>query len=201
MTNKAFQKIITDIEAHIMKQAKQNGWMWFYEIHQKEVLNCAKKLLEEYEADKKVVTIACWFHDITKYQVKDKRKDLDKLHKSHHKDGYEFTKRFLKKYEINPEEIEVVAQCVLRHRNSPPYKAITMEERIVAVADVMSHFTSIFYFTHFKFYPDDSIEEMNKKQTQKLQRDWRDLQLLPKSIKIVGNEYKTIERLVKKYNK
>lgn len=199
MTDKIFQKIIRDVKAYILRHAKQNGWIWFYKMHQKEVVECAKKLLQIYKADKKIVIIACWLHDITKYQSK--QECLDQFHKSHHEDGYKFTKEFLKKYPVSAEDIEAIAQCVLRHRNSSPYKALKMEEKIVAVADVMSHFVSIFYFTHFKFHPNDSIEEMNIKHLGKLRRDYRDLQLLPKSLKLVGNEYKVIEELVKNYGK
>jgi len=139
-------------------------------------------------------------HDITKYRAKNNKKSIDKFHKTHHLDSSDFSKDFLKKYDISDEEIKQITQCVLCHRNSPPYQAINIEEKIVATADVMSHFISIFYLTYFKFYPNDTMEEMVKNQIGKLDRDWRDLQLLPKAKKIVEKEYKIIRKLIENYN-
>ena len=200
MTEKVFQKIIKDTQKYIITYAKKNGWMLFYRMHQKEMVDCAKKLLKVYKADEKLVVVACWLHDVTKYQAKNNKKSISKFHKTHHLDGYEFTKKFLKKYEISEKEIEAIAQCVLRHRNSPPYQAKKIEEKIIATADVMSHFVSLFYLTYFKFYPNDTMEKMTENQIRKLDRDWRDLQLLPKAKKMVEREYKVIRKLIENYN-
>ena len=88
----------------------------------------------------------------------------------------------------------------MRHRNSPPYQAKKIEEKIIATADVMSHFVSLFYLTYFKFYPNDTMEKMTENQIRKLDRDWRDLQLLPKAKKMVEREYKVIRKLIENYN-
>jgi len=200
MSDKIFQKIVKDIEKYIINLAEQNGWTWFYKAHQKEMVACAKELLGVYKADKKMAVIACWLHDITLYQVKNGSKEFSECHKTHHVDSCEFSKTYLEKYKLKTEEIESISQCILRHRNSAPFKVRNIEEKIVAAADTMSHFTGIFYLMHFKFHPDDSVEEMNKKQSQKLERDWRDLQLLPKARKLVEKEYKVLRKLVGNYN-
>jgi hypothetical protein len=44
------------------------------------------------------------------------------------------------------------------------------------------------------------MEEMVKSQIGKLDRDWRDLQLLPKAKKLVEREYKIIRKLITNYN-
>jgi putative nucleotidyltransferase with HDIG domain len=200
MKEKVFKEIVREAENYIINQAEKNDWMWFYKMHQKEMVDCAEKLLRVYKADEKVVIIACWLHDITKYQAKNNKKSINKFHKTHHQDGCVFAGKFLKKYGISKEEIEAIAQCVLRHRNSPPFEAHGIEEKIVAAADVMSHFTSIFYLTYFKFYPNDSMEEMAENQIGKLDRDWRDLQLLPKARVLVEKEYKILRKLIDNYN-
>ena len=69
----------------------------------------------------------------------------------------------------------------------------------MAAADTMSHFIGIFYLTYFKFYPKDSLEEMAESQIRKLDRDWRDLNLLPKAKKIVEREYKILRKLHENY--
>jgi putative nucleotidyltransferase with HDIG domain len=113
MTEKVFQKIIKDAQKYIIKFALKNGWMWFYKMHQKEMVDCARELLKVYKADDKIVIVACWLHDITKYQAKNNKRDINKFHKTHHLDGYEFAKKFLLKYKVNVEEIEAISQCVL----------------------------------------------------------------------------------------
>lgn len=201
MTNEVFRQIIKDTKKNIIELAEKNGWMWFYKMHQKEMVDCAKKLLKVYKADEKIVIIACWLHDITKYRSKNNKKDIDKNHKTHHIDGYRFAKKFLAKYKISNNEIEIIAQCVLRHRNSPTYKAKNIEEKVVAVADTMSHFISIFYLTYFKFFPNDLMEQMVENDLKKLNRDWRDLGLLPKARKLVKKEYEVLKKLHENYKK
>jgi HD superfamily phosphodiesterase len=200
MNKKQFQKIVNDIKELILREAKKNDWLWFYDLHQKEVVKCAEKLLKIYKADRQVVIIACWLHDISKYQIKSKL-DTGKFHKTHHFDSYEFSKKYLAKYKISDNELEQISNCVLRHRNSSSYKARTVEEKIVAVADTLSHFTGVFYFTHFKFHPESSIDFMVNNHLEKLKRDWRDFGLLPKSRKIVEKEFVAIKKLHENYLK
>ena len=68
MTDRVFKHIIKQSEEVIIKLAKQNGWVWFYNMHQKEVLEAAEELLKLYpKADRQIVMIACWLHDVSKY--------------------------------------------------------------------------------------------------------------------------------------
>ncbi|MFH1427685.1 MAG: HD domain-containing protein [Patescibacteria group bacterium] len=163
-------------------------------MHIKEIIKCANKLLKIYKADKKVVIIACWLHDISKFKVKNK-KDTTKYHKTHHLDSYKFSIKFLSNYSISNKEKEEICNCVLRHRNNKPYQVRTIEEKIITVADILSHFTNIFYFTHFKFHPDDSVYDMAIAHLEKIERDWQDLNLLPKSIKLIEDKYKILREM------
>ena len=206
MKNSLFQKIVKDSQRKIQLLAKKNGLLWFYNMHQKEVVRNTEKLLNLYKkADRKIAMIACWLHDISKYYSKNRREisRVDELHHTverfHHIDSANLAERFLKNYNLTREEIDKIKNCILRHRNSKPYKAKTLEEKIIAVADTLSHLTSIFYLTYFKFFPDNSLEKMVKSQLEKLDRDWRDLQLLPKAKKLVEKEYKTLKKLLANY--
>ena len=76
-----------------------------------------------------------------------------------------------------------------------------MEEKIIVVADTLSHFESVFYFTYFKIHPNHSIEKMVEDDLAKLKRDWRDLQLLPKAKKLVETEYRILKKLLESYKK
>ena len=199
MTNTTFQKITQEVQKQIISLAKQNGWMWFYDLHQKEVVESAIDLLKIYpKADRKVVLISCWLHDIAHYYAKNE-KEILAVKKSHHIDGARIAGETLLSYKLSEEEIEKIKNCVLNHRNHENYAPKTLEEKVVAVADALSHFRSIFYLCYFKFHPEHPLEEMVKTDLDKIERDWRDLGLLPKSRKIAELEYKTLRKMLSKY--
>lgn len=199
MTNITFQKIIQEVRERVISLAKQNGWMWFYNLHQKEVIESANDLLKFYpKVDRKIVLISCWLHDIAHYYAKNE-KEILAVKKNHHIDGAKIAQEILLNYKLSQEEIEKIKNCVLNHRNHQNYAPKTLEEKVVATADALSHFRSIFYLTYFKFHPEHSLEEMVKTDLEKIKRDWRDLGLLPKSRKIAELEYKTLKKMLSGY--
>jgi len=201
MKTSVFQKIIKDSQAEVKKLAEKNNWLWFYKMHQTEVISYAEKLLKTHKkASKEIVLISCWLHDIAQYCAKN-GKDLKRVKKEHHINGAKIAEKFLQKYELEKDEIDKIKNCILRHRNSAPYLAKTLEEKIVAVADTLSHFGSIFYLTYFKFQPDHSLETMAEEDLAKIKRDWRDLRILPEARKMVKTEYEVLRKLLENYNK
>jgi putative nucleotidyltransferase with HDIG domain len=201
MEKTIFKKIIKDSQEEVKRLANKNGWLWFYKMHQNEVIKYAEKLLNIYgEADKEIVLISCWLHDIGHYYARN-GKEIIKVKKEHHTNGAEIAGEFLKKYNLEKEEVDKIKNCILRHRNHAPYLAETLEEKIVVAADTLSHFGSIFYLTYFKFHPAHSLERMVKDDLEKIERDWRDLQIIPEAKKMAETEYKTLKKLLENYNK
>lgn len=201
MTTAITNKIINHVQREIKKLAKKNGWIWFYDLHQVEVIKYAEKLLKIYKkADRNIVLIACWLHDIAHYYARNSREILA-VKARHHLDGAEIAEKILRQYPIKAAEIIKIKNCVLCHRNQAPYCPKTLEEKIMVVADTMSHFGSIFYFTYFKFYPEHTLEMMVADDLAKLKRDWRDIKLLPRAKRLVENEYKMIKKLLENYKK
>lgn len=201
MTTLIFKKVIKEAENRIKRLAKRNGWLWFYKMHQKEVIESVQELLKVYpRADKKVVLVSCWLHDIAHYYAKNGR-EISKVKKNHHIESAKIAEQILVKYGINQEEIDAIKNCILRHRNLKFYQPRTLEEKIVVVADSLSHFRSIFYLTYFKFHPAHSLEQMVKTDLVKLARDWRDLGLLPEAKDIAKGQYKVLRKLLENYKK
>ena len=199
MTKAIADKIIKRVQGEIKKLAKKNGWMWFYNLHQTEVAKYAEKLLKIYkQADREVVLIACWLHDIAHYYARNSREILA-VKKNHHIMGATIAEKILRQYSITPAEIEAIKNCILCHRNHPPYRPKTLEAKIMAVADTMSHFGSIFYLTYFKFHPDHTLEMMVTDDLAKLKRDWRDVQLLPGAKQFIEPEYRMLKKLLENY--
>lgn len=201
MTNKIFNRIIKDSRKKIRNLAIKNRWLWFYNLHQKEVINFAEKLLKIYKkADRKIVFISCWLHDIAHYYARDSEGIL-KVKANHHIKSAKIAGDFLKRYNIGKDELEKIKNCIICHRNKKLFSPKTIEEKIVVVADTMSHFGSIFYFTYFKFHPDHSLERMVNNDLEKLKRDLRDINLLPAAKKLVMQEYIIIKKLISNYAK
>jgi hypothetical protein len=117
----------------------------------------------------------------------------------HHIRGAEIAAEFLKSFALSPKEVELIRKCVLNHRNLPYYKPKSLEEKIVAVADTLSHFKSVFYFSYFKTRPGCSFADMARDNLRELEQDWRDFLLLPKSKELVAEKYLIIKEMMEAF--
>ena len=93
-------------------------------------------LAEKYGADKEVVLIAAWLHDIasiTDYSLYD----------LHHIHGAEMAYSILKEYRYDSQKIRMVQECIKNHRGSVNLEKNSLEELCVADADAISHFDSV----------------------------------------------------------
>lgn len=106
----------------------------FYHIEA--VVKNSELLADKYKADKEVVMIAAWLHDIA--SVTDYS-----LYKLHHIYGAEMANEILQQlgYEMN--KIKLVEQCIRNHRGSISNNRTTVEEICVADADAISHFDNV----------------------------------------------------------
>ena len=108
-----------EIYDRCQKQTNKFGIGIYYHIV--EVVNNAEILAEKYGADKEIVMIAAWLHDIASIT------DYN-LYELHH---------------IHGARISLVQKCIRNHRGSIRSEKITLEELCVADADAISHFDSV----------------------------------------------------------
>lgn len=113
--------------------------------------------------------------------------------------GVEIAERFLEKYKLKKEEISKIKNCILRHRNIKNYQPENLEEKIVAVADTLSHFESIFYFTFFKSFPQYSLRNMVRTNLRELKKDWQDVKILPKAPQLIKTKYGALQQFFENY--
>ena len=99
------------------------------------VRNCVL-IADQYRADKEVVLIASWLHDIA--SVTDYA-----LYEEHHIHGAEIAAHLLTNLEYDPKKIPLIQDCIRNHRGSVTAEKNTVEELCVADADAISHFDSI----------------------------------------------------------
>lgn len=104
--------------------------------HIKAVVKNAEILAEKYNADKEVVMIAAWLHDIasiTDYS----------MYEEHHIYGAQMAYEILIKFDYDNTKIPLVQKCILNHRGSICNEKISKEEICVADADAISHFDNV----------------------------------------------------------
>ncbi|AEE91091.1 Metal dependent phosphohydrolase [Tepidanaerobacter acetatoxydans Re1] len=120
------------------------GMGCFYHIEA--VVKNSELLADKYNADKEVVIIAAWLHDIA--SVTDYN-----LYKQHHIYGAEMANDILQQLGYDRNKIKLVEQCIKNHRGSISNNRKTVEELCVADADAISHFDnipSLLYLTYVK---------------------------------------------------
>jgi len=104
--------------------------------HIEAVVKNAELLAEKYQADKEVVMIAAWLHDIA--SVTDFA-----LYEEHHIHGARMAQEILSGLHYDPVRISLVQSCIRNHRGSVRVEKSRTEELCVADADAISHFDSV----------------------------------------------------------
>lgn len=137
--NYNYQRIIKEVK-RLVKAAndaptnKYSPSVWKY--HLEIVAFYALKLAKKLKADLEIVELAAYLHD---YAALLKRENA----KKHHILGAQAAEKILSALGYPDDKTKSVAQCILCHRGSVKMKKPTIEAKIVASADAMSHFRCI----------------------------------------------------------
>lgn len=105
-----------------------------YEFHLVPMVACAEELADKLGADREIVSLAAWLHDIG--SIIEGRKD-------HHVSGARIAAAKLEELDYPAERIEKIEKCILNHRGSIGNQRQSLEEQIIAEADAMSNFENI----------------------------------------------------------
>lgn len=104
--------------------------------HIEAVVKNAELLADSYHADKEIVMIAAWLHDIS--SITDYA-----LYKDHHIHGAEMARDILLPFGYDDAKIARVQSCIRKHRGSVYIADKNAEELCVADADAISHFDNL----------------------------------------------------------
>ena len=132
------------------------------------VVKNAEILAEKYGADKEIVMIAAWLHDIasiTDYS----------LYELHHIHGAEMAHAILKEFDYDDKKISLVQECIKNHRGSVNLERNSLEELCVADADAISHFDSVPSLLYLAYVQkgmeiEEGIEFVKDKLTRSFQK-------------------------------
>lgn len=122
-------------------------------------------LAERYRANKSVVEIACYLHDVT-------RMSGDVV--THHITGGQVAEDLLRTFNYPSDKILLIRNCILNHRGSTGGERVSLEEKIVATADAMAHIQyplPLFY----KMFHNANMSMIEGRDTiiRKLARSWK----------------------------
>ncbi len=131
MENEITIKIKEFVKKEIITNSRGYDKEWL--THLETVSSTAVEFAEKMKADKEIVFLASWLHDIGTiiYRKED-----------HHITGPEIAEKELRELGYPEMRIAMVKHCILSHRASQNIKRETLEAQIVADADAMAHFGS-----------------------------------------------------------
>jgi len=158
--------------------------------HIKVVVKNALRLAKIYNADKEIIEIASWLHDIGRARGLKPGEN-----NQHHITGAKKAEEILRIFNYPDEKINKISSCILAHRaDKDDYTPKTIEEKILYNADAMAHFDS-FLNLFSEFVNTNNFEGGIEFLKQKINRDWNKKINLPKAKKLIEDKYKAIKLL------
>jgi uncharacterized protein len=183
--------IVNEIQSFVEKECRKSSSKYGYEpfkYHFIPTVKYAKNLADKLNADKEVVELAAWLHDIG---------SIIEGRENHHITGAKIAENKLKELEYPSDKIELIKKCILNHRGSQQSNRRSMEEKIIAEADTMSNFNNIAGIFKAAFiYEEKTQGEAKKSVREKLERKWSQLHF-EDSKKIIEPRYKAAMLLLK----
>lgn len=155
----------------------------FWEHHVLPVMVQGEKLAEKYGADKEIVRLGAMLHDISFVDVGDVLHDELSARRA---------KEILIQEGFDVEVAEKIANIALAHR-SRRFVPQTLEEKVVATADVMAHFTPSFYLG-IAMVAHEDYRDLVSENLNKLDHDYREKMFFADEKKEIGKRLETIRR-------
>lgn len=193
MKNYNYQKIKSQ-SYKIVKKAcyspknkfKESAWA----CHILSVIKHSLKLGKKFKADLEVLELAALFHDYAGIVNYD-------LQKEHHIESAKMAEKILSKLKLPLDKIEHIKECIISHRGSVKLNKKSIEAKILASADAMSHITELadMFFLTFNIHG-FKVCEGAKWLKAKLIRSWN--KIMPQGKKLVREDYKIAMKILDK---
>ncbi len=161
-----------------------------WEHHIEPVIAHCLDLGKKLKADLEVLELAALIHDYSAIV------DI-KNQKDHHIHSARMAREILEKEDFNEIKIQKIEEAIISHRGSLKMDRNSLEAKILASADAMSHFTELadmFYLTYgvHKFKTKEGAEWL----LSKLERSWN--KIIPEGREMVSDDYSIALKIIKK---
>ncbi len=162
--------VVQEIRDFVMNECKKPTSRYGYEpfeFHFAPMVKYAEELSNELGGNKEIILIAAWLHDIG---------SIIHGRENHHVTSSEIAETKLREFGYPAEKIKLVKKCILNHRGSQQNKRESIEEQIIAEADVMSTFDNIPGLFKAEFiYEHKTQGEAKESVRKKLENKWNQL--------------------------
>ncbi|HTW96424.1 MAG TPA: HD domain-containing protein [Candidatus Methylomirabilis sp.] len=181
----AVKKLVKTVNDSPRNKFGRSVWKYHLEL----VAHYAVILARKLGADAEVVILAAYLHDYASL--------LDARHAAqHHLLGAKLAGEVLSKLGLPKQKIKAVQDCIFSHRGSVKEKKRTLEQKIVASADAMSHF----YYLPDMFFLAYGVHKLETEAgaawlKAKLQRSWNKI-VLPEARKMIAADRKLFLRVL-----
>lgn len=160
---------------------------WFF--HLKPVIDFSKILAKKYKANMEVVWLSAILHDIARLDDKEPHDEI----------GAEKAYKMLLKRGVNKEIANDAKDVILTHR-CKKHKPKTLEQKILATADAVTHFKTPFYLW-FSYISNKSFRDNLESGLQKIKRDYEKKIFFENEKKLVKKEYDILKNWFEYYLK
>jgi uncharacterized protein len=177
--------MIEKIKSMVLELCKGQEWDW--KAHIESVVKYSKLLAKKLNADEEICEISAWLHDIKKIKGE---------HEKHHVKGSEEAVKILEGYNYPKEKIQQVKHCIITHSSDENYIPESIEAKIVASADALSHFDNLLALAHYTFVlKKESVEQCKENLLKKYGKSWKKL-LIPEAKEIAKPKYEAIKLIL-----
>lgn len=163
--------------------------MYEWNLHLMVVKNYAEKLAEVHNADKEILELAVWLHDIGKVRYGDV---------NHHISGAQDAEVILRDHNYPQPVVDRVKECILTHRmEAKDSSPDSIEARILVTADAMYTLDVIpAFFWEACHEMGLGVKEACDWVAEEIERNWSKKMLLPEGREMVRDKYNAFKMIV-----
>ena len=154
-----------------------------YKYHVVIVVKYAKMLADKLNADKEVVELAAWLHDIT-VQTDDA---------NHHESGAKRAEEILRDFNYSDDLICKIKGCIISHRTSKAIEPDSIEAEIIRNADAIAHFDILPVLFKYKLDKGEDLKTAFQWVYDKIERDWSKKITLKEAKELAQEKYEAIK--------
>ncbi len=161
--------MIEKVREIVKKECDERNW----KFHISHVVKYAKLLAKKLNADEELAELGALLHDIGRIKFGAKNHEITGIHEA---------EKILKQLKYTKEIIDEVKHCVESHRGSGNIKPKTIIAKIVANADAMAHFDTVFVLFQVGMKRHNNIEKAVEWVYEKIERDWNKKLTIPEAM-------------------
>lgn len=182
---------VGEVERFAREKFAKADMNWFVKMHLEYVEKFSLILAEKKNANKDVLRLSVWLHDI----------NHDKVKENHHMENAAFAVELLAKQGFDAKIVKAVEHCILTHSCKNDHIPQTLEAKILASADAMSHIDnfSVLLFVAFVIEKYDT-KRAHEWLSRKIDRDWNKI-LIHEGKEIIKNKYEEAMEALKHMEK